>query len=169
MGIRETVNQNPAITTGVTIGIIVIALGIIMYQLFGNSGYRVVTENYYTIDDGQSYFTDEANKVAPFDKDGKQAVRCYVFKCSDGKPFVAYLERMNEKFKDKYAEALKAQQNPDNAGQAGMEAEEFRMQGQEVKKPGDEKWVNQQSPEAEKITQITCPDGDLSKLEIVLP
>jgi hypothetical protein len=170
VGIREQLNQNPAITTGITIGIIVIALGFIVWQIFGGQGGpSAVTEMYYTVDDGQTYFSDDATKVAPFDYNGKEAVRAYVFKCADGKEFVAYLERMNKDVKAKYEEALKAQQDPNNNGQAMMDAEMLAMEGTEVKKPGDPKWHKRQSAEAEKITMINCPDGNNAALEIVLP
>ncbi len=170
MGIREQLNQNPAITTGVTIGIIVIALGFIVWQLFGGSGGpSPVTEMYYTVDDGQTRFADDATKVAPFDHDGKEAVRCYVFKCSDGKEFVAYMERMTKDAKAKYEAAVKAQQNPNENGQAMMEAEMLAIEGTEVKKPGESKWVRRNSPEGERVTIINCPDGNNAALEIVLP
>ena len=53
MGIRESLNKNPAITTGATIGIIVIALIFILYQIFGGDGApKPITEMYYTVDDG---------------------------------------------------------------------------------------------------------------------
>ena len=34
--------------------------------------------------------------LPPFDHDGKQAVRAFVFRCEGGKPFVAYLLRYKE-------------------------------------------------------------------------
>ncbi len=170
MGIRESLNQNPAITTGITIGIIVIALGFIVYQIVGGDGAgSPVTEMYYTTDDGATYFADDANKVAPFDKDGKEAVRCYVFKCSDGKPFVAYLERMQKDAKVKYEAALKASANAPEGAPPSMDLEMIQMEGMEVKKPGDAKWAKRNGPEADRITQINCPDGNNQALNIVLP
>ena len=170
MGIREQLNQNPAITTGVTIGVIVIALGFIVWQLFGGAGGpSAVTEMYYTVDDGKTYFADDATKVAPFDHEGKEAVRCYVFKCSDGKPFVAYLERMSKDAKTKYEAALAASKNANDNGQSMMEAEMLAAEGMEVKKPGDPKWLVRSMPDADKVTMINCPDGNNAALEIVLP
>ncbi len=171
MGIRESLNQNPAITTGITIGIIVMALGFIVWQIVGGDGGggSVVTEMYYTTDDGATYFADDANKVAPFDKDGKEAVRCYVFKCADGKPFVAYLERMQKDAKAKYEAAMNAAAAPTPGAPPSMDMEMIQMEGMEVKNPGDPKWSKRNGPDADKITQINCPDGNNQALNIVLP
>lgn len=172
MGIREKLNQNPGITTGITIGIIVIALGAIAWQLFGGGdNFSPITQMYYTTDDGQTYFADDANKMSPFEKDGKEAVRCYVFKCSDGKPFVAYLERLSKEARPKYEAAIKAQQNAgeNNPGAGVIDAEMILMEWTEVKRPGDSKWVLRRSREAEQVTLVTCPDGNNQALELVVP
>ena len=81
MGIRETLNKNPSITTGVTIGIIVVALVAIIYQAMGNRPNLTPPRLYYTTDDGKNWFDEEASKIPPFDHKGAQAVRVYVFKC----------------------------------------------------------------------------------------
>ena len=53
-----------------------------------------------TVDDGATYFPDDANKIPPFTKDGKEAVRARVFSCDGGKTkYVAYLERITPKAK----------------------------------------------------------------------
>lgn len=174
MGIRETLNQNPAITTGVTIGIIVIALGAIIWQLVGGDGMPdAITEMYYTVDDGATYFADDANKIAPFDKDGKEAVKCYVFTCDDKKTkFVAYLERLTPEAKKKMEAAIEAQKkaDPNAANTIPMDTDIITMEGTEVKKPGaGNKWVKRTTPEGEKITQPQCPDGKNENLNIVLP
>lgn len=174
MGIRETLNQNPAITTGVTIGIIVIALGFIVWQIIGGDGSpNAVTEMYYTTDDGANYFADDANKLSPFQHEGKEAVRCYVFTCDDRKTqFVAYLERLTPDAKKKMEAAMEAQKKADPNNQGGpppVDTEYIAQEGTEVKKPGAPKWVRRNSTEGEKVIQPTCPDGKNDKLNIVLP
>lgn len=172
VGIREKLNENPGITTGITVGIIVIALGAIVWQLFGGGdNFSPVTQMYYTTDDGQTYFADDANRISPFEKDGKEAVRCYVFKCSDGKPFVAYLERLSKEARAKYEAALKAEQakQGDNPGAIAMDADMIAMEWTEVKRPGDSKWVLRRTREGEQIVLVTCPDGNNQALELVVP
>ena len=94
VGIRESLNKNPSITTGVTIGIIVIALLAIVWQMWSSRPNINNIKSFYTVDDGKTWFEDQATKNPPFDYKGSPAYRAYVFKCGDsGKPFVAYMER----------------------------------------------------------------------------
>ncbi len=120
---------------------------------------------YYTSDDGKTYFADDASKVTPFDKDGKEAVRCYVFKCADGKPFVAYLERLEKTSKEKYNAARQQAKK----GEMVIDLELIQMEGMEIKKPGDAKWTKRISAEGDRISQVNCPDGNNAALNIVLP
>lgn len=172
MGLRETLNRNPAITTGATIAVIVIALIAIFWQTFGGKGHSgPVTASFFTTDDGATWFSDSVDQIPPFMKDGKEAVRAYVFKCSDGKPFVAYLERYTPQAKKVVEQArIKAKENPKAPPDPALFA--MTMQGgTEVKKPKDPSgWV--QRSEYQKygqVVQITCPDGKLEDLEPVLP
>jgi hypothetical protein len=163
VGIRETLNQNPGITTGVTAGIVVIALGFIIWQLTGSDTPDVPNEMFYSDDDGKTHFADAIDKVPPYDHNGKQAVRARVYKCGSGQPFVAYLERYSKDAKEKIEKA-----KGNKAGDAGM-AEEIAMTGIEVKKPGDKDWVRQLDPRSAKIMEVKCPDGSTTNLEPVMP
>jgi hypothetical protein len=52
-----------------------------------------VPKAFFTTDDGKSFFVDRFDRVPPFRKDGKTAVRAQVFSCDDGRTkFVGYLE-----------------------------------------------------------------------------
>ena len=82
MGIREKLNENPRITAGATAAIILVALGFIVYQAIGGGGPPIPTKAYYTIDDGETYFEDDIQKLAPFEHEGKQAVRAAVANAS---------------------------------------------------------------------------------------
>src|SRR5947207_1875801 len=81
--------------------------------------------------------------LAPFDKDGKQAVRAYVFRSANGKVFVNHLER----FKPDAKQAIERASKPDpKQTTAGPPKHLSAMQsaytgGREVKRPGDEKWI----------------------------
>lgn len=169
MGIRESLNKNPQITTGVTIGIIVIALGFIFYQIFGGESMpKPITQMYYTTDEGATRFADDAGKLAPFDKDGKEAVRCYIYSCDDKKTdFVAYLERLTPVAKKKIEEARAKNTNPNQP--PTVDTDFLEAEGTEVKKPGTGKWVKRNSNEGAQITMVTCPGGNNDKLQIVLP
>ncbi len=166
MGVRETLNKQPAITTGATIGIIVIALGFIIWQVVGGGNHiRIPTKAYYTVDDGATYFKDDINLIAPFDHDGKQAVKADVFKCPSGGEFVGYLERYTPDAK-KIIEDSRNHPNTDDFGKAA----EASQRGLEVKAPstGDQGWVKTYLPAATKVVTIHCPDGS-QQAEPVLP
>ena len=103
MGLRETMNQNPRMVTGVTAGIILLALIIVGWQLLSsgsgtNTGATApnakgVANAFFTTDDGKTWFADDAAKFPPFDKDGKPAYSAILFTCDGGKTqFVGYLQ-----------------------------------------------------------------------------
>jgi hypothetical protein len=160
VGIRETLNKSPALTTGATIGIIVLVLGYIFWHSSGGgpvtTGGKV--QAFFSDDDGKTYFADDASKVAPFDHNGKQAVRAWVYSCN-GKKFVSHLERYTPEAKVKLEQA-RAQAKGDLTV-----LDAIQMTGVEVKKPGEGAWVKQTDPRAAKITQPDCN----GTLELVSP
>ena len=114
MGIRETLNQNRGITIGAVSGVIVLTLVYIVYSLRGESGGGAsagTAKAFFSDDDGQSYFADGADKIPPFDHNGKPAVTAHVFRCNGGKPFVGYLERYTPEGK-KRRESRQANKSP---------------------------------------------------------
>jgi hypothetical protein len=170
MGIRESLNKNPAITTGVTIGIIVVALVFILVQALGGGGAASggsVDKAFFSVDNGKTWFADDINKLPPFDHEGKPAVRVYVFTCDGGKTkFAAYIERYTEAAKK---EMEKARANPQGPGMMGMESLSYT--GREVKKAGSEgPWLKAMDPRAAEAMSINCPDGQsMDNLEMVFP
>lgn len=169
MGIRETLNQNPGITTGLTAGIILIALIFIGYQLFGGGGPPIPTRGYYTVDDGQTWFADDIQKIPPFEHNGQQAVRVALFSCDGGKNvFPVYLERYTPEGQvaaEKLREA-EASGEPNYDDYGTMEA------GQQVKpaRQPDAPWVSTMDYDrAGPIMTPTCPDGTQANLEPVYP
>jgi len=157
VGIRETLNKNQTLTTGATIAIIVIAIGIIVWQMMPERPQRIVTKSYYTIDDGRTWFEDNSDKLVPFDKDGKEAVRAHLFKCGEnGEKFVGYLEKLDPRIKARLDEF---NANPNNRGRVMPGQAEAEEGGRLVKRPGDPKWMPDNNPAAARITTIRCKDG----------
>ncbi|HWB55210.1 MAG TPA: hypothetical protein VG722_13495 [Tepidisphaeraceae bacterium] len=91
MGIRETINQYSKASTIVVACVICAGVAGIAFELTGNNG-KPPSKNYYTTDDGKTWFVDSSAKLPPFDHGGLQAVRCYVFKGKDGE-FAGLLEK----------------------------------------------------------------------------
>lgn len=154
MGIRETLNKNQPLVIGIISVVIVGAIVSIIWQArSANSSHANV---YYTVDDGQTLFADSNMKIAPFDKDGKKAVRAHVFLCG-GKRVVGYLSRYSEdalKTLEDVKIARAEKRPPKNIG-ALMS---LSSTGIEVKKPGDVKWVSgSDTARVAAIRAFKCP------------
>ena len=157
-----TQNQNPDgnSKTKLVLGIVILLAAAIMLYLFFPRGQAGIADPskaraYYSVDDGATYFADAEEKLAPFDHDGKEAVRAYVYQC-DGKPFVAYLERYN-----KDGLAAEAAKTASPGGRPDARQMSFLMaKGRDVKRPGDAKWINKGAKEAADVIRPRCPSGD---------
>jgi hypothetical protein len=144
----------------------------LLYFMFrmamGDGSPTVATEAYFTTDDGKTWFADDVKKVPPFDKDGKQAVRAYVYRCAGGEPFISHLERYTPEGKKALEQAMK-QNDPNNPALM----EEVILNGVQVKKPGSDAvkgWVKMSNLDmAGRIMELKCPDGKLVGLEPVIP
>ena len=164
MGIRQTMNENPGVSIGITAGVILLVIIIIVYELMPRRASTTANLNqtFFSTDDGQTWFADDASKLPPFMKDGKPAYKAVVFRCGNGKPFVAHLERFTEEGKKRAEEA----RQKTGRAYAGMGV----MSMLEVKKPGQPTWVrlsNDTSRQWSEIMKVTCPDG--GSPEPVLP
>lgn len=138
----------------------------------GNRRGRNIAAGYFTVDDGATWFADSLDQIPPFTKDGKEAVRAYIFRCGKGKPFVAYLERYRPEAKKLIEEArMKARQNPEAPPDPALHAK-LMGGGVEVKKPNDPSpWVQQRDFQRySQVVQIKAPAGEsIEELEPVLP
>lgn len=159
VGIRENMNKNPAVATGATLGIILICILIIVYQLWPShpSG-SAVTKAYFTDDDGKTYFKDDVTKFAPFDHDGKEAVQAFVYQANGGTPFVAFEEKLTP-------EALNAMKNPlpHPGPPIGV------LNGTLVKRPGDKDWTPAGSAKGQEIVHDIKAPGGSTNVSVVMP
>jgi len=174
MGIRDVLQRKKHLSTGLAIGLVVLGVGGIVWQLMANSAdsRKRVPNDFYTVDDGQTWFTAPATNLAPFDRDGKQAVKAWVYQCGP-KKFVGYLERYTpearqtlaaeppapvgsvsgEKVKGAEVAARKAAANPAAAMNASMN-------GKEYKRPGEKEWTKiTDRRKVAEIMMVKCPDG----------
>lgn len=171
MGIREQLNEKPAITTGATIGIILLALIFIVYEIHGSGSgsFKIPTQRYYSDDDGASYFSDDIKLVAPFDHNGKPAVQAVVYRCHGGKPFVGYLQR----YTDKGAQELRklSSMPPDSPSPQQVSVDQIQMTEMEFSAPnaGAKGWVRAGSRATDSLMNVKCPDGSTETLEPVEP
>jgi hypothetical protein len=160
VGIRQTINENPAITAAATGAIILAAIIFIIVEALphhpkaGPPG-----KLFYTDDDGKTWFPDDAMKVPPYtDTNGKDAVLAYVYKCGEnGQSFVGYML----KYTPDGVQRMQKQMSAPNTRM--MDIPPVAFSDTMVKKPGDpdSAWVTRvQDPVAyQKATTPTCPDG----------
>ena len=172
MSLRDALNKNPRLATGLAAGIILVAGVAMLWSMMSTGGGTGtggagggVPQRYYTIDDGKTYFPDSYDKVPPFEKDGKQAVIAKVFRDLDNKgdPFVGYLQRYSAAGKKMVEDRLKA------AGGGSMAPMEGLAPPVEYKKPGEGNWVSSSDPRAASlINDLKSPKGSVN-IEEVFP
>jgi hypothetical protein len=159
MTMREKIFQNPRVGGAVAGALILLGITSIFLQIRGSSVPVAASKLFFTVDDGKTWFADSADNVPPFDKDGKQAVRAFVFRCSNGTEFVNHLERFKPEAKHTL-ENLNTP-NPDHKGPANLAAIQSAYNGgRELKRPGDAKWIDAGNfREAGQIIAVKCPTG----------
>ena len=152
MDIRETMNRHPKISTAVVVCLAVAGVVAIGITLRGADG-KPPAKNFFSIDDGKTWFVDSSQKLPPFDYSGGKAVRCYVFKGPNGK-FVGLLEKYADSTRDKIA----SKTGPSSTGELPVL----------VKKPGENDWQSMDAThEAMFLMQISGADG--SGIEQIMP
>lgn len=164
---RDKMNQYRSVGIGASLCAIVLALAfIVWWEARGSrpASSAAVTNAFYSDDDGKTWFIDDLVKVVPFDHHGRQAVRADIFRCTNGKPFVGYLERYSEAVKDKINAA--AVGHPDAVATAMMD------EVMEVKRPGEAKWISPgggSQSEYNKTITVACPEGEAGGAGVVSP
>jgi hypothetical protein len=142
---------------------VIIAAVFVLLQRDGNDGESAdgggEAKAFYTIDEGKTWFLDDVSKLPPFPKDGKEAVRAYVYKCPNGTEFVAFLERYTAEGRKKREAAI--------AGGGNGAPLLDQAAGIEVKAPGQVAWVRQSDARAVAIMSPKCPNGE--RAQMVLP
>jgi hypothetical protein len=142
MGIREQLNRNQTASIAASLSVVLL---VVIWLYARGSGPSIPKQlNFYTADDGATLFSDDSQKVPPFDHDGRQAVRAFVFTCDDGKhQFVQYLQKYSDDVKQQLETS-----HPFGSMGNGL-----------IKRPGDANWTAESDPKAQDITRPKCPDG----------
>jgi hypothetical protein len=164
MGFRETIDKKkPLAVVG---AILLLAMAAVVFYRVNSSGMPApLTSGYYSDDDGKTWFKDEAGKICPYDHEGKQAVRAYVFQYGNGAPFIGYLGRLSDNAR-KQAEDLKKQPLTAETGQALTGLLNSALQ---IKRPGDAKWQLAASSGGSAVLNLVPPPGINGELNAVDP
>jgi hypothetical protein len=157
MGLRQALNDNSQASTIAVGAVVLLAVGFMAYQIWGGTTKPPpVAAAYFTVDDGATYFPGDPGQLAPFQHEGKEAVRAYVFDCG-GKRSVGYLERYTPAAHKVLSTPVQSKGGP--PGNLGQIIEAGRN-GRELKRPGDAKWVSSaDAAQAKRIIDVRCPDG----------
>lgn len=170
MGIREALNErSKLVSAAVAVAVVLCAGWMTVWFVSGNSDVsQGSAQAFYTIDDGKTWFRDDADKLPPYTHNGATAYRCYVFTCDGGKTrFVSHLERCTPEGKRLAEEQMK--QGKRSPGSAMMRR--LAVGSMEFKKPGtgDQGWISENDPAAADLKRPKCPDGTTNNLEPVWP
>ena len=155
MGVRETINEKPQLAAAVAAGVVLLACAFMVLQ-FSSAGPSAASDKaFFTTDDGKTWFVDQASNLPPFQRDGKEAVRAYVYDCN-GKAFVNHLERYTPDGRKAVEAAIQGKGGDESSGAAGQ----LRLSGAEVKKPGAKQWTPLGDlMKSGPILRPRCPDG----------
>jgi hypothetical protein len=170
VGIRESLIRNPKTGYIVATTLALVAVAAMTFSLARPTGPRPSNGlAFYSVDDGATWFADASDKPSPFDYQGKPAYRVYVWKCAHGKTFVSHMERLapaaKKRLDDVKTRPRAAQSGPSVEAETAMLSRDLEVKGPAT---GDTGWVKPATPEGEKITLLTCPDGG-NDVEPVLP
>jgi hypothetical protein len=178
VGIRQTINENPAGTAAVTGGIVVLAILFIIWQACSSgpgAGGIITSKAFFSTDDGKTWFVDDNANIPPFQtKDGKTAVRAQIYTCDTKTQFCGYLEAYSipDKQMLEAAKAANAKGSPPPGGPMGGP---MGYPGQPmVKRPGApaNAWVPMGPATMtlyQQVIQVRCPNGSTDNLAKVFP
>ena len=156
MGSRRRRKQRIGNIIKVTAALLLVAAAVVIVWFnYPRTSKSIAMQEFFSDDDGTTWFADDGTKIAPFDHHGKQAVLVRLYKTNSGREFVGYLMKFTEEAKEK---ALEAQATHQAHGGPSMEKGKG-FDGLLVKKPGDADWIPDNDPRAKDIKRVTAPDG----------
>lgn len=160
MSLRSTLRGNPL----VHIAIFAVCILILIFSWRRSMPQAAeVPDAYYSDDDGATYFGDIANRIPPFDHQGKAAVSADVYRRTDGTAFVGYLER----YTDTAAALVTRVRTPGQRTPLTLDEQFAILDGKQFKKPGEKEWKQEPRlmPGAKFAPRTaTAPDGAVGTL-----
>ncbi len=106
MPIRERMQSNTKVRLGAGVGLLLVAAMALAIQYWPQKKPNLELQ-YFTDDDGQTWFSDDISHVAPFDHNGRTAVIAEIFSYDKGsKKFCAYIEKYAPQAKEKLDQAI---------------------------------------------------------------
>jgi hypothetical protein len=164
VGIRQSLNRNPILSSVIAGAIVVIVSAMQLRNGCSDDDDDELPppeqrKQFFTIDDGQNWFAADATKVPPFKHQGKDAYRVAVYRCRDGKEFASRLERFPEPARKRLQDGLDQSRA---RGEPLPDATSSLNPEMEVKRPGQPAWVRYTAKTADAyaaVMEVQCPDG----------
>jgi len=158
MGIRESLNKNPGVTTAAVVAIVVAAVAVVYYTNRGPAQSPVKTANgvFYTEDDGATWYPGDYTTLArDLGTSGKPVARACVFRYGGEEPFVAWLEKYTDSAKGKLIRYYSIASNLSKPPPDEMDRDLL------VKKPGGKAWVR--AAQGKEIRTVPAKGGQEAK------
>jgi hypothetical protein len=155
VSLREKLNQNQGLIIGVVCGLIVLTIFLAFLILrtpggTANGPRYHPDKDFFSDDDGHSWFIDDAKNIPPFDHGGRQANRAALFIDSNDRKFVGFLESYDPAVKAKMEQELKSGRSL---------GEVVQENPPKVKKALGGSWAtNPRSPEYSRALTVIGPD-----------
>ena len=167
MSLRDTINKNPGVATGVVAVLVVLAIGYALYSigLFGGGAGVAGSGEVFIMETGDTYRPGQADEIYELSPNGEPNAIAYVFQYPGGEPFVHYFERLNPKA----LEAIKRLPADSTDFAVAMQREDINAAGREVRRPGETRWVPAQSEPGLQISDMPPPSEQGESAIIVLP
>ncbi len=152
---RRSLNRNRPLVIAITFVALICSTGFSLWYWHSTTVGASGTPEFFSDDDGATWFTDDGTKITPFDHNGRQAVVAKVFRCRDGTLFVGYLEKLSDDA-SLQTQSVQATKKPAGGVQTAGSTTRISIM---LKRPHTGKWVRDDDPEALKIKNFTCPGG----------
>ena len=171
MGVRETLNKNQPLAVAATVVLLLAAVAWIAYNLQPSRGAGIATEDFFTVDEGRTWFKASVANIPPFQHEGKTACGVKLYTCDGGKTvFAGLLQRYTEGARATLVKAAEAAGDDVDAGDIPFSDPGITLGGIEYKKPmSDSPWVGSGDRRAfSEVTTIQCKEPG-GVLDSVLP
>ena len=176
MGVREWMNENSSMATILAVALLVVAIGIVIFQFSGGGAPSGPGQAYFYDTQTQEYFTADGMQVPPIQSpQGNEAVKAHFYTCgacTEDERFVRYYEKYTPEAKQNLeaARSSEGQQAPQSAEEARRRAMSrgATQRGHLVSKDG-EQWVPATSTQGRTIQGQTmtaeeeCEGGQQAK------
>jgi hypothetical protein len=160
--VRESLQKNRKLGLMFAAILCICAAAISFHYLWPRAQRVDPTVEFYSDDDGQTFFKDNVYKFPPFDHNGKTAVQAVVGE-SEGHYFVAYLARYTpdaqKQLQQKYDDAVKNNLSVQQTVLDFISTPPISMEGMEIKLPGSgHEWM----PRSQlRNLDVKAPNGNI--------